>query len=83
MGLFLSSYVLPLQVSVFVLDENDNPPYFDPNSYPISISESTEVGATVIRILAFDDDIGTNAQLSLNISSGNTSGKLFSFGSTE
>ena len=37
----------------------------------------------MIRILAFDDDIGTNAQLSLNISSGNTSGKLFSFGSIE
>ena len=74
---FSSSEILPLQVTVFVLDENDNTPYFDPSSYPISISESTEVGATVIRILAFDDDIGSNAQLSLNISSGNTSGKFW------
>ena len=66
--------MLPLQVSVFVQDENDNDPYFDPSNYPISISESTDIGATVVRVLAFDDDIGANGQLSLNITLGNTTG---------
>ena len=64
-----------LQVTVHVLDINDNEPYFDPEEYPIGISESTSVGSTVVPVLAFDDDIGINAELTFQIASGDTDGE--------
>ena len=64
-----------MQVTVHILDTNDNDPYFDPEEYPIGISESTSVNSTVLRVLAFDDDIGMNAELTLQIASGDTNGE--------
>ena len=58
-----------------VLDDNDNSPVFDPALYPVAISESTSAGSAVVRVFATDDDIGTNAMLSYNITRGNSSGK--------
>ena len=62
-------------MTVNVLDINDNDPYFDPEEYPIGISESTSVNSTIVRVLAFDDDIGINAELTYQISSGGTNGE--------
>lgn len=62
------------QVTVHVLDDNDHNPVFDPALYPIAISESTSVGSTIVRVFASDNDIGTNAMLSYNITTGNASG---------
>ena len=62
-------------MTVHVLDDNDHSPVFDPADYPIAISESTSVGSTILRVFATDNDIGTNAMLSYNITSGNTTGE--------
>ena len=53
---------------------NDNDPMFDPDNYPIAISESTGVNSTIIRLTAFDNDIGSNAQLTFQIASGDSNG---------
>ena len=62
-------------MTVHVLDDNDHTPVFDPAIYPIAISESTSVGSTILRVFASDNDIGTNAILSYNITGGNSSGR--------
>ena len=64
-------------MTVHVLDGNDHSPVFDPALYPIAISESTSVGSTIVRVFASDNDIGTNAMLSYNITTGNASGNLY------
>lgn len=64
-------------MTVHVLDDNDHNPVFDPALYPIAISESTSVGSTIVRMFASDNDIGTNAMLSYNITTGNASGTLY------
>ena len=61
-----------------MLDDNDHPPVFDPAVYPIAISESTSAGSTIVRVFASDNDIGSNAMLSYDITRGNNSGKLSS-----
>lgn len=68
------SFHYKFQVTVHVLDDNDHTPFFDPAGYPIAISESTSVGSTILRVFASDNDIGTNAMLSYNITRGNNSG---------
>ena len=73
---------LNIQVTVHVLDGNDHSPVFDPALYPIAISESTTVGSTIVRVFASDNDIGSNAMLSYNITTGNASGDLHSHVST-
>ena len=62
-------------MTVHVLDDNDHTPVFDPAVYPIAISESTSVGSTILRVFASDNDIGTNAILSYNVTRGNSSGR--------
>lgn len=52
---------------ITVADLNDNEPFFEPDSYPVFVSENTIVGTTVIRVMAFDNDIGTNADLTYSI----------------
>ena len=67
-------YTLLTQVTINVLDDNDHSPVFDPEVYPIAISESTSVGSTIIRVLATDNDFGSNALLTYTITSGNNTG---------
>ncbi len=73
---YFLTHSLNFQVTVHVLDGNDHSPVFDPALYPIAISESTSVGSTIVRVFASDNDIGTNAMLSYNITTGNASGNL-------
>ena len=54
-------------------------PYFDPESYPIAISESTSVNSTVIRVSAYDEDIDSNGLLTYRIVSGDSSGEYNNF----
>lgn len=58
-----------------VLDLNDNPPFFDPSSYPIRISERSILGSVVVQVRGFDVDAGSNAQLTYSFMSGDTFGK--------
>ncbi|XP_040298159.1 protocadherin-20-like [Bufo bufo] len=56
------------KVKLFILDINDNPPYFTEPTYIISIPEDTAIGTRfVIDHLAKDADIEYNAELSYQL----------------
>ncbi|XP_040200831.1 protocadherin gamma-C5-like isoform X10 [Rana temporaria] len=51
------------QISVVVLDINDNAPVFDHSSYKISVVENTPLKTVVIKLNATDLDEGTNSEI--------------------
>uniref|UniRef100_A0AAY5L5M8 Cadherin domain-containing protein n=1 Tax=Esox lucius TaxID=8010 RepID=A0AAY5L5M8_ESOLU len=51
------------QVSVRVLDTNDNAPSFDQDLYEIQLSENTGPGIVVLTVRANDLDDGTNSKI--------------------
>ncbi len=53
-----------------VLDANDNSPEFYPQEYLVAVSESLEVGTSVARVTALDEDEDQNAQVTYSIKSG-------------
>ena len=57
-------------ITIRVLDQNDNDPYFASN-FSGSIIEYNEIGEQFLTVTAFDDDIGDNARLTYSIYSGN------------
>uniref|UniRef100_A0A8C5N4G4 Protocadherin Fat 4 n=1 Tax=Gouania willdenowi TaxID=441366 RepID=A0A8C5N4G4_GOUWI len=61
-----------MDVTMIVLDVNDNTPSFSQNIYDIEIEESTLTGTDVIQVFATDADDGTNGQIRFSISGGNT-----------
>ena len=58
-------------VVISVEDVNDHTPQFNQTDYVVRISESLEVGATVLQITASDEDYGDNSRLVYDITSGN------------
>uniref|UniRef100_A0A672YMA3 Protocadherin alpha-3-like n=2 Tax=Sphaeramia orbicularis TaxID=375764 RepID=A0A672YMA3_9TELE len=52
-----------LNVSVTVLDSNDNSPMFTQDTYQIEIYENAPVGTTVATVNARDPDEGTNGEI--------------------
>ena len=59
-------------MTVEVLDRNDERPFFNPTSYNYEILEGVgSKGITIANVLATDADIGINAVLVYNITSGN------------
>ncbi|XP_041653153.1 protocadherin alpha-8-like [Cheilinus undulatus] len=57
-----------LNVSVVVLDSNDNRPMFSRDTYQIEIYENTAVGTTVTKVNAMDPDEGTNGEIYYSLS---------------
>jgi len=52
------------QVSINILDVNDNQPYFDPFSYTLSIFTSNiTTNQKLLTVSAFDYDAGSNQQV--------------------
>ena len=64
----LSSLV---NVTVTVLDINDNPPVFERRDQLATVPEDVGVGTEVLRVYAASKDIGTNAEITYSIRSGN------------
>ncbi|KAF1378536.1 hypothetical protein PFLUV_G00191580 [Perca fluviatilis] len=64
----LSSQV---DLTILVLDVNDNAPVFQRRDYAVTIPEDVAVGTEVLRVLASSIDIGPNAEITYNIRSGN------------
>lgn len=60
-----------MDVTMIVLDVNDNTPSFSQNIYDIEIEENTLTGTDVIQVFASDADEGTNGQIRFSISGGN------------
>uniref|UniRef100_A0A3Q4MGQ4 Si:ch73-379j16.2 n=1 Tax=Neolamprologus brichardi TaxID=32507 RepID=A0A3Q4MGQ4_NEOBR len=57
-----------LNVSITVLDTNDNRPTFKQDTYQIEIFENVSVGTTVANVNATDPDEGTNGELEYSLS---------------
>ena len=55
------------QVSVSLIDENDNSPRFSEMFYQVSIPESTQIGINILNLEAFDADSSTNSELVFSI----------------
>ncbi|XP_039632257.1 protocadherin alpha-C2-like [Polypterus senegalus] len=52
-----------VNVTVIVLDVNDNPPVFDQEIYEVNLTENVAVGTVVTKLKASDKDEGANAVL--------------------
>ncbi|KAF1449873.1 Protocadherin gamma-C5, partial [Spheniscus mendiculus] len=50
------------QITVLVLDVNDNAPTFDHTTYKVQVPENTPVGALLLRLNASDPDEGPNGE---------------------
>lgn len=60
-----------INLIVNVQDINDSPPVFTSTHYAVSISESSEIGTSIIKLQATSKDIGVNAEISYTIIGGN------------
>ncbi|XP_068570848.1 protocadherin alpha-6-like isoform X6 [Cebidichthys violaceus] len=56
-----------LNVSIIVLDSNDNRPLFSQEIYQILLQENVAVGTSVFRMNATDLDEGTNGEVEYNL----------------
>ncbi|XP_061155879.1 protocadherin Fat 3 [Syngnathus typhle] len=65
-----------VELTVLVLDVNDNAPVFQRRDYTVTVPEDVAVGAEVLRVLATSADIGPNAEISYRIRSGNEMAKF-------
>ncbi|XP_024861742.1 protocadherin Fat 4 isoform X2 [Kryptolebias marmoratus] len=59
-----------LNVTVIIMDVNDNPPAFSSSEYTVSVLENSKVGTTVLDAKATDMDSGVNAQISYSLIAG-------------
>ncbi|XP_070699525.1 protocadherin Fat 3 [Pempheris klunzingeri] len=64
----LSSQV---DLTILVLDVNDNAPVFQRRDYAVTVPEDVAVGTEVLRVMATSADIGPNAEITYHIRSGN------------
>ncbi|KAM4841001.1 cadherin-19 [Thomomys bottae] len=59
-------------VLIKLSDINDNKPIFKESLYRLSVSESAPTGTSIGKILAYDDDIGENAEMHYRIENDNS-----------
>lgn len=55
-------------VTVIVLDQNDNDPQFDHSEYSATIMEDIAINSTVLAVKAHDPDYGVNAKITYSLS---------------
>ena len=68
-------------LQIEVTDVNDNRPMFTTNTFIARLAEDSPLGTFTVRLLASDNDEGSNANLRFTISEGNAQ-RLFSINST-
>ena len=68
-------------ITILVIDENDNSPVFMMNPYTASVAENSSVGIPVITVQADDADSGILGEVEYSITSGNIN-DVFSINST-
>ncbi|XP_048058593.1 protocadherin alpha-8-like isoform X38 [Megalobrama amblycephala] len=56
-----------LNITVTVLDNNDNRPVFSQDPYSVSLQENSPIGTTVIKIKATDSDEGSNSEIEYSL----------------
>ncbi|XP_062281234.1 protocadherin alpha-3-like [Scomber scombrus] len=57
-----------LNVSITVLDSNDNRPMFSQDTYQIEVYENLQLGTAVTRVTAIDPDEGNNGEIEYSLS---------------
>ncbi|TKC33984.1 hypothetical protein EI555_003359, partial [Monodon monoceros] len=55
------------QVSIEVVDINDNAPEFEPPFYTVQIPEDSPIGYLIVKVSATDIDIGVNREISYSL----------------
>lgn len=65
-----------VDLTIVVLDVNDNPPVFQKQDYAATVPEDVTVGTEVLRVFATSGDIGVNAEIYFRLLSGNELGKF-------
>ncbi|XP_041653145.1 protocadherin gamma-A11-like [Cheilinus undulatus] len=56
-----------LNITIYVLDVNDNRPMFSQEIYQIEIQENVKIGTSVLRINASDPDEGSNGEVEYSL----------------
>ncbi|XP_063239987.1 LOW QUALITY PROTEIN: fat-like cadherin-related tumor suppressor homolog [Bacillus rossius redtenbacheri] len=51
------------EVSLKILDDNDNAPEFESNPYRLTLAENTEEGTAILKVIAHDRDEGSNGEV--------------------
>lgn len=51
------------EISLQVLDENDHAPKFESNPYAIGLAENIEEGTSILKVIAHDNDLGSNGEV--------------------
>ncbi|XP_068182443.1 protocadherin Fat 2 isoform X2 [Antennarius striatus] len=54
-------------VKIILMDENDNSPQFKASQYHVSIQSNVNKGSPVIQIMAYDADVGKNADVTYTV----------------
>ncbi|XP_072001830.1 protocadherin alpha-C2-like isoform X1 [Engystomops pustulosus] len=57
------------QISIRVMDTNDNTPFFDKSTYKASLLENSPAGTLVVKLNASDPDEGSNGEVMYSFSS--------------
>nr|XP_022919754.1 fat-like cadherin-related tumor suppressor homolog isoform X3 [Onthophagus taurus] len=52
-----------VEITLQVLDENDNAPHFESSPYVINLAENTEEGTSILKVTAHDEDQGSNGEI--------------------
>lgn len=65
-----------VDLTIMVLDVNDNPPVFQKQDYSVTVPEDVAVGTELLRVVATSGDIGVNAEIYYRFLSGNELGKF-------
>ncbi|XP_051541220.1 protocadherin Fat 3-like [Myxocyprinus asiaticus] len=65
-----------VDLTIMVLDVNDNPPVFQKQDYSVTVPEDVAIGTEVLRVFATSDDNGVNAEIYYRFLSGNEMGKF-------
>ncbi|GFQ74088.1 fat-like cadherin-related tumor suppressor homolog [Trichonephila clavata] len=60
----LPTRVSCVDVTIIVVDTNDNDPVFDSDVYSVSVAENIEPGATILKVVATDADTSNDGFLS-------------------
>ncbi|XP_067261827.1 protocadherin gamma-A4-like [Chanodichthys erythropterus] len=60
-----------LNITVFVLDVNDNRPLFSQDVYSSTLHENVQIGTLVLKVMASDSDYGPNGEVSYSFGEDN------------
>lgn len=63
----VSGVFAEVPVSIVLQDINDCPPEFSQESYNVSITEATQIGSSILTVIAYDNDTGINQQIIYSI----------------